>query len=249
MFFGNNPSKGAIPIHEHFHPNLQATLWEIEVIFGAAYLEKHQQSIATIHSETTRNRKITELTGLFAETGLFPGIEEAHILTALTSRISEVYTAYQMAKNQDQTLLYFQEAFIGPPCFNGRFITLETFMQNILCKQPNFVFAHHLAIDDRAIPLEEILHQCKADQKLTNESVPSIIAVTEYIHRNPGLMKEWEIYLNTPDFDFLDRIAAFIPPPRRHRHHYHGVFAPNAPQRRLIAASASQTQSLVLPDV
>ena len=30
-------------------------------------------------------------------------------------------------------------------------------------------------------------------------------------------------------FEFLDRLAALIPPPRRHRHRYHGVFAPNHP--------------------
>jgi len=41
--------------------------------------------------------------------------------------------------------------------------------------------------------------------------------------------------------EFLDKIAAFIPPPRRHRHHYHGVFAPNAPIRPLIVKTAVQT--------
>ncbi len=32
--------------------------------------------------------------------------------------------------------------------------------------------------------------------------------------------------------EFLDRIALLIPPPRRHRHRYHGVLAPNAPLRK-----------------
>ena len=32
-------------------------------------------------------------------------------------------------------------------------------------------------------------------------------------------------------FEFLDRLAAVIPPPRKHRHRYHGVFAPNHPLR------------------
>ncbi len=30
-------------------------------------------------------------------------------------------------------------------------------------------------------------------------------------------------------FEFLDRLAALIPPTRRHRHRYHGVFTPNHP--------------------
>jgi len=42
-------------------------------------------------------------------------------------------------------------------------------------------------------------------------------------------------------------LAAFIPPARRHRHHYHGVFAPSAPQRRLLVASARQTPKNLVP--
>jgi hypothetical protein len=29
--------------------------------------------------------------------------------------------------------------------------------------------------------------------------------------------------------EFLDRLAALVPSPRRHRHRYHGVLPPNAP--------------------
>ncbi len=61
------------------------------------------------------------------------------------------------------------------------------------------------------------------------------------IYRLPKPTHTGQTFVQLEPIDFLDRIAAFIPPPRRHRHHYHGVFAPNAPQRRLIAASASQT--------
>ena len=34
----------------------------------------------------------------------------------------------------------------------------------------------------------------------------------------------------------LDRLADLIPPPRRHRHRYHGVFAPNHPLRPAVTA-------------
>jgi len=33
-------------------------------------------------------------------------------------------------------------------------------------------------------------------------------------------------------FEFLDRFADLVPPPRKHRHRYHGVFAPNHKLRR-----------------
>ena len=39
-------------------------------------------------------------------------------------------------------------------------------------------------------------------------------------------------------FEFLDRLAALIPPPRKHRHRYHGVFAPNHPLRPAVTSLA-----------
>jgi hypothetical protein len=38
--------------------------------------------------------------------------------------------------------------------------------------------------------------------------------------------------------EFLDRLADLVPPPRRHRHRYHGVFAPNHPLRPAVTALA-----------
>ena len=40
--------------------------------------------------------------------------------------------------------------------------------------------------------------------------------------------------------EFLDRLATILPPPRIHRHRYHGVFAPNAPLRPLVTARARE---------
>ena len=39
-------------------------------------------------------------------------------------------------------------------------------------------------------------------------------------------------------FEFLDRLADLVPPPRKHRHRYHGVFAPNHRLRRAVTALA-----------
>ena len=39
-------------------------------------------------------------------------------------------------------------------------------------------------------------------------------------------------------FDFLDRLADLVPPPRKHRHRYHGVFAPNHKLRSAVTALA-----------
>jgi len=44
--------------------------------------------------------------------------------------------------------------------------------------------------------------------------------------------------------EFLDRLATILPPPRIHRHRYHGVFAPNAPLRPLVTQRAHLDNAL-----
>ncbi len=39
-------------------------------------------------------------------------------------------------------------------------------------------------------------------------------------------------------FEFLDRLADLVPPPRKHRHRHHGVFAPNHRLRKAVTALA-----------
>ena len=41
-------------------------------------------------------------------------------------------------------------------------------------------------------------------------------------------------------FEFLNRVADFVPPPRKHRHRYHGVFAPNHKLRPAVTALAKR---------
>jgi gluconolactonase len=43
-------------------------------------------------------------------------------------------------------------------------------------------------------------------------------------------------------FEFLDRLADLVPPTRKHRHRYHGVFAPNHPLRPAVTVLAVGTQ-------
>src|SRR5450755_4011701 len=46
--------------------------------------------------------------------------------------------------------------------------------------------------------------------------------------------------LNLTATELLDKLAQLIPPPRRHRHHYHGVLAPNSKYRSRVTQFANQ---------
>ncbi len=45
--------------------------------------------------------------------------------------------------------------------------------------------------------------------------------------------------LNLTATELLDKLAHLIPPPRRHRHHYHGVLAPNSKYRSRVTQFAN----------
>ncbi len=54
-------------------------------------------------------------------------------------------------------------------------------------------------------------------------------------------------FIQLDPVEFIDKIAALIPPPRRHRHHYHGSFAPNSPLRPAITKGAIETKIVPIP--
>ncbi|RLS44064.1 MAG: hypothetical protein DWH83_03330 [Planctomycetota bacterium] len=44
------------------------------------------------------------------------------------------------------------------------------------------------------------------------------------------------VVVDLTPFEFLDRLADLVPPPRKHRHRYHGVLAPNHPLRPAVTS-------------
>ena len=59
-------------------------------------------------------------------------------------------------------------------------------------------------------------------------------------YRLPKPSHDGRLFITLDPLDFLERISYFIPYPRRHRRHFHGVFAPNSSLRKQVAASAQQ---------
>jgi len=58
----------------------------------------------------------------------------------------------------------------------------------------------------------------------------------QIIYRLPKPRRDGRTTVALTPLELIDRLAALIPPPRRHRHGYHGVLAPNAPLRPPTAA-------------
>jgi hypothetical protein len=101
--------------------------------------------------------------------------------------------------------------------------------------------------NDRA-GLERLLRYC-ARPAFSLERLREIDAehlVYESVKPGPG----GSVSLMLTPMELLDRLAALIPPPRRHRHRYVGVLAPNAPLRGAVTALAQPEggRHLAIPD-
>jgi hypothetical protein len=69
-----------------------------------------------------------------------------------------------------------------------------------------------------------------------------------WIHyRLPKPTHTGKTFIQLEPLEFIERISHFIPYPRRHRRHYHGVFAPNSPFRKNVAANAKGRPKSSLP--
>jgi hypothetical protein len=59
-------------------------------------------------------------------------------------------------------------------------------------------------------------------------------------YRLPKPSHDGRSFITLDPFDFLDRISTFIPYPRLHRRHFHGIFAPHSPLRKQVVANAQK---------
>ena len=60
------------------------------------------------------------------------------------------------------------------------------------------------------------------------------------VYRLPKPTHTGQTFVQFDPMEFLDKVSVLIPYPRRHRRHYHGVFAPNNPLRKKVIESAQK---------
>jgi hypothetical protein len=90
-----------------------------------------------------------------------------------------------------------------------------------------------IAGHDRA-GLERLLRYC-ARPPLALERIEQVND-ERVVYRLPKPRRDGRTALSLTPLELIDHLVALIPPPRLHRHRYHGVLAPNAPLR--LAATA-----------
>jgi hypothetical protein len=89
---------------------------------------------------------------------------------------------------------------------------------------------------DRA-GLERLLRYC-ARPVFASERLEWLKPDPRWVYRLPKPRPSGQTVLYLTPSEFLNPLALLVPPPRKHRHRYHGVLAPNAPLRSAVTAYA-----------
>ena len=85
--------------------------------------------------------------------------------------------------------------------------------------------------------LERLIRYC-ARPPFNSENIRVHSSLINY--RFPKPSHDGRLFMTLDPLDFVERISKFIPYPRRHRRHYHGVLAPSSPLRKQVAANAQK---------
>ena len=100
---------------------------------------------------------------------------------------------------------------------------------------------------DRA-GLERLLRYC-ARPIFAGERLAWVEPDERLIYHLPKPRPNGQTVLYLTPVEFLDRLATLVPPPRKHRHRYHGVLAPHSPLRPAVTAYAGLPLDLPAPPV
>ncbi len=144
-----------------------------EVVTGLERIERQKEHISKINNEDKRNAYITSLTGLIAERGLIPGKTSNEVLQSIDIRIKELIEPYLLEKKSNALLELFRHGFIGPPCFNGRMITLSHYAYEKYGLKDPLYFEHKTQWDQEAVQLEEWMHVCVDALNLDPKTAPT----------------------------------------------------------------------------
>lgn len=199
LMSGNYPDsyKKIINDIEIQQEKLTSTEWRyaIETVLALAILEKNAKELATISDEDQRNQCITDLTHLIAEPGLAPGRNPQEILLNIHQLTSKLFEAYDFDQKQEDTISLYKLGFMGPPCFNGRVITLEEY---ILAKQ-KFIdpqtISDKTSYDSVAYQYSELMYECRDD-----EALPSIEEFVEFLKNREDFYSEHQEVVNSSQF-------------------------------------------------
>lgn len=170
-----------------------------QTILAIRILLQEKAVLANLLDETERNLKITQLTRLTAEPGLVPGKCRDEIEQSIMARVELLRTAYLADKEKNETFLLFRMGFIGPPCFNGRVITLQHYVYERLGIKTDLFYEFRTDIDSAAIALEETMYHYLDCHPSDSATPPSLEQLQAFAKEQPELFSGLSFTLDQPN--------------------------------------------------
>lgn len=185
--------------------------WALETIRGLQLLSDNIDYISEFLDETERNTAITKLTNLLAEPGLIPGNDSQTIRQSILARVDVIRKAYLFDLKKNETFLLYQEGFIGPPCFNGRVITLQHYVYARQGIKTDLFWEFSTDVDKEAIELEDIMYDCTSTEADQNESVPTLSDIAIFLNAHPEVKHSLSFTIDHPQIQAIyDRACQFF---------------------------------------
>ncbi|MBA2726714.1 MAG: hypothetical protein H0U49_00875 [Parachlamydiaceae bacterium] len=173
-------------------------------ILALSILEKEVDDFL-IHDEVERHEKITQRVYLRAELAFSTGSTSQEIKSSILHRIEAVKNVYLKAKEKENLLGFFKDAFVGPPCFNGRLLSVQEFESTQLNFQ-DFTWGNNKLLDEEAVQLEELIYHFQ-ELHQTRE-LPSFDDFVKFLQNQHK--KKWGDRLSTDEFPKVFERACLI---------------------------------------
>lgn len=98
--------------------------YALVTILAIAVLEREVDVFSKISNDVDRENTMTQRLYLPVERAFTKGTTPLEVRDSILKRVKDVQRIYKKAKEQNSLLGFFRDAFVGPPCFNGRLITM-----------------------------------------------------------------------------------------------------------------------------
>lgn len=165
--------------------------WALETLLALSVLERKAEKFSQILNEPERHQTITNKCGLIAEIALTKGNNSQEVLLSIQGRIEEVRTTYLTDQSNHNTLAFFQDAFQGLPCFNGRLLNIRQYsltrQHGLACED---VFFDKTDFDTPACLLENAIYEYQDAQ--SSDDIPDQFTLTSYLKGRDDYEKNWK---------------------------------------------------------
>lgn len=179
-----------------------------QTILAIQILMTKKDEIASFLDETDRNLKITQMTQLIAEPGLVPGTSQEEIEQSIIARVELLRTAYLKDKEKNETFLLYRMGFVGPPCFNGRLITLQHYVYQRHGIKTDLFYEFRTDIDSAAIQLEEIMYQYLDSHPTDSSSSPTLEQLQTFAEEQPKVFSDLSFSMNSTNIQAIYKRAS-----------------------------------------